>query len=51
MYITVKSLNNNLVLVTDERQEELILFGKGIGFKKKKGDAIAPELVVKIYQM
>lgn len=51
MYTTVKSLNNNLVLVTDEHQEELILFGKGIGFKKKKGDAITPDLIVKIYQM
>ncbi|MDA9471570.1 PRD domain-containing protein [Enterococcus sp. 5H] len=51
MYTTVKSLNNNLVLVTDEHQEELILFGKGIGFKKKKGDAITSDLIVKIYQM
>lgn len=36
IYTIVKSLNNNLVLATDQHDEELVLFGKGIGFKKKK---------------
>lgn len=51
MYTAVKSLNNNLVLVLDSHQEELILFGKGIGFKKKKGDQISEVEVSKIYQV
>ncbi|MEI5991662.1 PRD domain-containing protein [Enterococcus crotali] len=51
MYVTVKSLNNNLVLVVDEKHEELILFGKGVGFKKKKGDIIEPSMAAKVFQM
>lgn len=50
IYLTVKSLNNNLVLAVNEYQEELVLFGKGIGFKKKKGDEIDSELITKIFQ-
>lgn len=50
MYQMVKSLNNNLVLVVDEHQEELILFGKGVGFKRKKGDMIDSQAVSKIFQ-
>ncbi|MEG2707953.1 MAG: CAT RNA binding domain-containing protein, partial [Vagococcus sp.] len=36
IYITVKSLNNNLVLAHNDQRKEYVLFGKGIGFKKKK---------------
>jgi len=50
IYLIVKSLNNNLVLATDEEQEELVLFGKGIGFKKKKGDQLDEELVTKVFR-
>lgn len=49
IYTTVKSLNNNLVLAHDEQQEEYVLFGKGIGFKKKKGDIIDTILITKIF--
>lgn len=41
MLTIIKSLNNNIVLAkADTSNEELVLFGKGIGFKKQKGDRI-----------
>lgn len=46
----IKSLNNNLVLAVNEEKEEFVLFGKGIGFKKKKGDDIDQTLVTKIFE-
>ncbi|AQP54781.1 hypothetical protein BW732_04515 [Vagococcus penaei] len=49
MYSTVKSLNNNLVLAVDDKNDELVLFGKGIGFKKKEGDIVEEKLVQKIF--
>lgn len=36
----IKAFNNNVVLVTDSHHRQEILFGKGIGFKKHKGDEI-----------
>lgn len=50
MYSMIKSLNNNLVLAVDEHQEEFVLFGKGIGFKMKKGDIVDQTLVIKTFQ-
>lgn len=47
----IKSLNNNLVLAVNEDMEEFVLFGKGIGFKKKKGDVIDQTLVTKIFEL
>mgnify|MGYP001036677166 CR=1 FL=1 len=46
----IKSLNNNLVLAVDEHQEEFVLFGKGIGFRMKKGDIVDQSLVIKTFQ-
>lgn len=50
MYSMIKSLNNNLVLAVDEHQEEFVLFGKGIGFRMKKGDIVDQSLVIKTFQ-
>lgn len=50
IYTIVKSLNNNLVLATDQYDEELVLFGKGIGFKKKKGDELSDANITKIFR-
>ncbi|WP_246616554.1 PRD domain-containing protein [Vagococcus lutrae] len=50
IYTIVKSLNNNLVLATDQHDEELVLFGKGIGFKKKKGDELSDANITKIFR-
>lgn len=51
IYTIVRSLNNNLVLAQDGNHEELVLFGTGIGFKKKKGDFISNEHISKIFQV
>ncbi|MGY3702857.1 PRD domain-containing protein [Vagococcus martis] len=45
----VKSLNNNLVLAVSEHDEEFVLFGKGIGFKKKKNDLVDKSLITKTF--
>lgn len=37
-------------MAKDEHQEEFVLFGKGIGFKMKKGDVIDQRLVAKTFQ-
>lgn len=37
----VKVFNNNVVLVNEENHQQAILFGNGIGFKKKPGDEIS----------
>ncbi len=50
IYITVKSLNNNLVLAHNDQRKEYVLFGKGIGFKKKKNDPIDESLITKVFQ-
>lgn len=44
-----KILNNNLVLSKNEKNEELIVKGLGIGFHAKRGDKINEELVEKIF--
>lgn len=45
----VKTLNNNIVLVQDQMGSEKVLFGTGIGFKKKQGDSIDESLISKIF--
>ena len=50
MYTAIKSLNNNIVLAVDANSEELVLFGKGIGFKKKHGDEVDQTKIEKIFQ-
>ena len=45
----VKVLNNSLVLALDEQGQELILMGKGIGFHKSLGQAIAEAEIEKVF--
>ncbi|MWP49501.1 MULTISPECIES: BglG family transcription antiterminator LicT [unclassified Gilliamella] len=42
-----KVLNNNVVVTLDTKGEELIVTGRGIGFKKHEGDLIDPNLIEK----
>jgi len=42
-YQIIKILNNNTLLAKDEKGNETILLGKGIGFDRKKGDQIKGE--------
>ena len=45
----VKVMNNSLLLVTDEEGKELIVMGKGIGFKMKAGDKVDTSKIEKVY--
>ncbi|QUY49322.1 PRD domain-containing protein [Serratia plymuthica] len=44
-----KILNNNAVITLDDRQEETVVMGRGIGFKKKVGDLLDESLIEKIF--
>lgn len=48
-YTITKLINNNVVFSTNESQNEVILFGKGIGFGKKRGDKIDEAVILKIF--
>ncbi|WP_426348378.1 BglG family transcription antiterminator LicT [Alloiococcus sp. CFN-8] len=45
----LKVINNNIVKSLDSDNHEVIVVGKGLGFKKKPGDDIDRELIAKIY--
>ena len=45
----VQSLNQNAVLVQNELGEELVALGKGIGFKKGRGDEVEPLHIAKLF--
>lgn len=50
IYNIKKILNNNIVLcINDESKEECIVSGKGIGFKRKIGEALPDEVIEKVY--
>jgi beta-glucoside operon transcriptional antiterminator len=49
MFEFVKSLNNNIVLAYDENHNEVVLFGNGIGFNRKKGDMVTESSVNKLF--
>ncbi|MGN0353696.1 MAG: PRD domain-containing protein [Muricoprocola sp.] len=46
-----KVINNNILCAIDEKGNELIVTGKGIGFKRFVGEAIKEEQIDKIYHM
>lgn len=46
-----KVINNNILCVVDERGREMIVTGRGLGFKRKTGERIDPALVEKAYHM
>ena len=48
-YLVKKSLNNNVLIASDEQGSEVILIGRGIGFGKGKGDPIVREQVEKLF--
>lgn len=45
----IKSLNNNMVLAADDKGKDCICQGRGIGFKKSKGDNLQKDFVEKMY--
>lgn len=51
MYKITKVINNNFVCSVNEKDEEVILRGPGIGFGKKSNDIAGEEKIEKIYSM
>lgn len=47
----VKILNNNVVLTKDEKDNEIIVSGRGLAFQKKCGDLIEEEKIDKRYRL
>ncbi|MFC0675470.1 PRD domain-containing protein [Brachybacterium hainanense] len=45
----LRVLNNNVVLARDDRGQEVILTGRGIGFRSKQGCAVDPSLIVRVF--
>ncbi|OCG21716.1 MULTISPECIES: BglG family transcription antiterminator LicT [unclassified Gilliamella] len=46
-----KILNNNVIVTLDAKGNELIVTGRGIGFKKREGDLIDPSLIEKQFSL
>lgn len=46
-----KVINNNILCVIDEKGHEMIVTGKGIGFKRKTGERVDEATVEKSYRM
>ncbi|QKO18665.1 Cryptic beta-glucoside bgl operon antiterminator [Dickeya solani] len=46
-----KILNNNVVTVMDEQNNEQVVMGRGLGFKKRPGDAVDAALIEKIFSL
>lgn len=46
-----KVINNNMLCVVEKKGQEMIVTGKGIGFKRKIGETLDPSLVEKCYRM
>ncbi len=44
-------INNNVVSSLDEKNREIVVMGKGIGFHKKPGEKIADTQVEKVFRL
>lgn len=49
--IIQKVINNNVVSTFDTNKKEVILMGKGIGFRKKAGDTLDKNKIEKIFTL
>ena len=49
--IIQKVINNNVVSTFDSNGKEVILMGKGIGFRKKTGDELDKKKIEKIFTL
>lgn len=47
----LKVINNNIVSTCDENSKEIIVMGRGLGFKAKEGNEIPKEKIEKIFRM
>lgn len=46
-----KVINNNIIRSLDDQNNEVLVMGSGLGFKKKPGDPVDMEKIEKIYQL
>lgn len=46
-----KVINNNILCTIDKKGNEMIVTGRGIGYKRKVGEFVEPSQVEKIYRM
>lgn len=46
-----KPINNNILCAVDDKGNEVIVTGRGIGFGRKTGETIDPKRVEKLYRM
>lgn len=46
-----KVLNNNVVTVIDDQNFELVVMGRGLAFKKKRGDFLEEDKIEKIFTL
>ena len=46
-----KIINNNILCAVDEKGNELIVTGRGIGFQRHRGELLDPSTVERIYRM
>lgn len=46
-----KVINNNVISAYDENQQEVVIMGKGIGFKVHMGDAIDESRIEKVFRI
>lgn len=47
----VKAFNNNVISAKDDNGRELVIMGKGIGFKVKENDSVSEDLIEKVFFM
>lgn len=47
----VKAINNNVVSCLDDRGQELVVMGKGLGFHAKPGEMLRGEKIEKVFRM
>ncbi len=45
----VKVMNNSLILARDENDKEILVMGKGLGFRRKSGEEIDAAKIEKIF--
>lgn len=46
-----KSINNNIISAFDDDGQEIIVIGRGIGYKAQEGAELAPESIQKVFRM
>ena len=47
----LKAINNNVVSCLDDNGKELVVMGRGLGFRAKPGDCLSTQQVEKIFRM